>query len=116
MFSLNVFYFSHCQWNKLHTLPFEYFNFGIKALASNPLQAFLAAVYSPDLPLTQAPENIVSCAICIGKQIKIRGSPKELHAPVVASGSSQDSVAASMGNHMGHMMAMGNHFMSLVDL
>ena len=98
------FIFSHCQWNKLHTLPFEYFNFGIKALASNPLQASLAA------------ENIVSCAICIGKQIKIRGSPKELHAPVVASGSSQDSVAASMGNHMGHMMAMGNHFMSLVDL
>lgn len=99
----------------MHTLPFEYFNFGIKALASNPLQAFLAAVYSPgDLPLTQAPENIVSCAICIGKQIKIRGSSKELHAPVVASGSSQDSVAASMGNHMGHMMAKGNHFMSLV--
>lgn len=76
----------------------------------------MAAVYSPDdLPLRKAPEKIVSCAIGIGQQIKIRGSSKELSQMVAqAAGSSKDPVVGSMSSQMENMMVMNSKLMTAV--
>lgn len=76
----------------------------------------MAVVYSPDdLPLKRAPENIVSSAICVGQQIKIRGSSKELSQLVVqTSGTSQDPFPGCISSTMENMMAMNSKLMTAV--
>ena len=76
----------------------------------------MTAVYSPDdLPLRRAPEKLISCAMCVGQQIKIRGSSKELSQLVAqSSGTSQDPSSGGMSSHMENIMAMNSKLMTAV--
>ena len=76
----------------------------------------MTAVYSPDdLPLRRAPEKLISCAMCVGQQIKIRGSSKELSQLVAkSSGTSQDPSSGGMSSHMENIMAMNSKLTTVV--
>ena len=76
----------------------------------------MTAVYSPDdLPLRRAPEKLISCAMCVGQQIKIRGSSKELSQLVAqSSGTSQDPSSGGMSSHMENIMAMNSKLTTAV--